>query len=145
MYQSNGVKRERSDWRDQALSHRHRDWGYDCPAVDVDFLLIEFHQGEPKALIEYKAEWAQMPNDRALRAMRALANNSKIPLFVVFYNSEHWWFRVVPCNAWARAAVNTITTLSEHQYVALLYRVRGAVFPRALAATLNTYIPPKNY
>lgn len=137
------VKPERSHWRDQALSLRHRSWGYDCPAIDIDFFLVEFHEGEPKALIEYKSEWAQMPNDRALRAMRQLANNSKIPLFVVFYNSGDWWFRVVPCNAWARAAVHNIVTFSEHDYVRLLYKVRGIPFPCEVAATLNTYTPSR--
>ena len=33
------VRAERTHWRDEALSERHRLWGYDCPAVDVDFLL----------------------------------------------------------------------------------------------------------
>jgi len=30
---------ERTGFRDEALSRRHREWGINCPAVDVDWLL----------------------------------------------------------------------------------------------------------
>jgi hypothetical protein len=59
---------ERTGWRDEELSLRHRlYWGRDCPAVDVDFMLsdapemfddnfrlVEYYHSKPKALIEYK-------------------------------------------------------------------------------------------
>ena len=34
------VRPERTGWRDEKLSQRHRMWGWDCPAVDIDFLLL---------------------------------------------------------------------------------------------------------
>ena len=48
------VKKERNGWRDEAISLRHRLWGWDCPCVDIDFLLIEFDKSLPVALVEYK-------------------------------------------------------------------------------------------
>ena len=47
------VRQERTGWRDEALSKRHRDWGWDCPAIDIDFLMIEYDKGKSVALVEY--------------------------------------------------------------------------------------------
>lgn len=30
---------ERTGWRDEEISARHRIWGVNCPAVDLDFLM----------------------------------------------------------------------------------------------------------
>jgi hypothetical protein len=45
------VKKERSGWRDLELSGRHRRWGWDCPAVDLDFLFLEYDKGKAVALV----------------------------------------------------------------------------------------------
>ena len=50
------AKAENTFWRDGALSLRHKKWGYDLPALDMDFLMIEYDHGIPVALIEYKLE-----------------------------------------------------------------------------------------
>ena len=50
--------KERTGWRDQALSERHRAWGWDCPALDMDFVMIEYDNGKATALVEYKHEQA---------------------------------------------------------------------------------------
>ena len=52
------VKEERSGWRDEMLSQRHRDWGFNCPAIDIDFLLIEYNSAKVKALVEYNMDEA---------------------------------------------------------------------------------------
>lgn len=36
------VAEERNGWRDERISKRHRQWGRDCPAVDIDFLMLEY-------------------------------------------------------------------------------------------------------
>lgn len=51
---------ERTGWRDQEISRRHRRWGFHCMATDVDFLLVEHHVGMPIALVEYK-HWRARP------------------------------------------------------------------------------------
>ena len=38
---------EWSGWRDQELSRRHQRWGFACPAVDLDFVLVEFGLAAP--------------------------------------------------------------------------------------------------
>ena len=63
-YKTNGVRAERTGWRDQALSDRHREWGFNCPSVDLDFLMVEYNIGLPVALVEYKNERAWMPDFR---------------------------------------------------------------------------------
>jgi hypothetical protein len=55
------VAKERSGWRDLELSQRHRAWGFDVPAVDIDYFLA-YDNGKAVALIEYKHERAQ-PQD----------------------------------------------------------------------------------
>lgn len=45
---------ERSGWRDMELSGRHRIWGFNCPAVDLDFLMVEYNLGIAIAVVEYK-------------------------------------------------------------------------------------------
>lgn len=49
---------ERTGWRDENLSRRHREWGFHCPAVDLGFLLIEYDTGE--------AHSSSHPGERAI-------------------------------------------------------------------------------
>ena len=77
------VAQERSGWRDEGISLRHRKWGWDCPAVDIDFLLIEYDHGKAIALVEYKNEHA--PRQRGAtsashRAIADLASKAGLPL-----------------------------------------------------------------
>ena len=48
------VAPERTGWRDEKISLRHRMWGFDCPAVDVDFVMVEFDRARVVAIVEYK-------------------------------------------------------------------------------------------
>jgi hypothetical protein len=49
---NNYVRPSRRPWRDLRLNERHRDWGRDCPAVNLDF--VEFDNFYPIALMEAK-------------------------------------------------------------------------------------------
>ena len=53
------VRAERTGWRDEELSQEHRKWGFDCPTVDIDFLMLEYDTGRASALVEYKNEHAK--------------------------------------------------------------------------------------
>ena len=44
--------------RDAWLSGRHRVWGSNVPAMDLDFILAEYDRCVPIALIDYKHERA---------------------------------------------------------------------------------------
>ncbi len=76
---------ERTGWRDREISSRHRRWGFHCPGVDLDFLLIEYHRAEPVAIIEYKHHRAARPDlsHPSYRALLALAERvPKLPFLI---------------------------------------------------------------
>ena len=89
------VRAERTEWRDLDLSKRHRAWGFNCPAVDLDFLMVEYNLGKAVAIVEYKHFRARWPNLQhpTYRALADLADNYNglaggLPFFVVFYWPE---------------------------------------------------------
>lgn len=129
------VKRERSDWRDRALSRRHRRWGWNCPAMDIDFL--EFHHGEPVALIECKLEHADPWDLTSLsaRALIRLADRAALPAFYVVRAEDFSWWRVRALNALAcRYLAAEVETRTEPEFVSLLYALRGLNLPPQTAA-----------
>lgn len=88
------LRGERTNWRDVNLSERHRKWGLAVPAVDLDFLLIEYDKGHPSAIIEYKMELAppQFPSHPSYRALATLGDRAGLPVFVVRYAQNFsWW------------------------------------------------------
>ena len=99
-----GTRLERTHWRDETISQRHREWGFDCPCTDVDFLLIEYHIAEPVAIVEYKHSKANFPNlqQSSYRALQRLAERSELPLLLTFYWPDIWAFRVYPLNKLAK-------------------------------------------
>jgi len=122
---------ERTGWRDQSLSERHRSWGANCPAVDLDFVLIEFHHARPVALVEYKHRRARPtdPTHPTIRTLVELADGYRhgpLPCAVVRYDSDPWTFEVQPLNAAAEAVFGPTRgrTLTEQEYVRTLYAVR---------------------
>lgn len=127
------VREERTLWRDQALSERHRQWGWDCPAVDIDFLLLEFDQGKAVALIEYKNEHAapQHASHPSYKALIDLGDRAGIPVFAVRYADDFSWWRVSPLSRVARKYLTFTQTITETEWVQFLYRLRGRVQTRA--------------
>lgn len=125
------VSRERSGWRDSALSERHRQWGFHVPAVDIDFLLVEYTAGEPRALIEYKHEQAALvPATSAnLKAISRLADWASLPAFVVRYADNLSWYRVRALNVLAREMLPEAEGMTEDEYVAFLYQLRSRESP----------------
>lgn len=134
MNQLNGtkeVKKERSGWRDMELSERHRRWGWDCPAVDLDALFLEYDKGQPVAIVEYKNEnartqWASHPT---YQAMINLGNRASIPVFGVRYATDFSWWRVVALNEHARVWLPEVEAMSEYEWVSFLYLIRGREMP----------------
>ena len=94
---------ERCGYRDEKLSERHGTWGFDCPAVDLDFVLVEYNRGKPCALIEYKHKNTAEPNRNhpSYKALVALANGCKIPCLIAIYDPDDWTFKVIPLNSFA--------------------------------------------
>ena len=125
------VKKERTGWRDEELSRRHRMWGWDCPAVDIDFLLLEYDKGIPCALVEYKNEHAapQYPSHPSYKALAFLSTHSNIPFFAVRYSTDFSNFKVIPLNDIANNIIKDRPTLTEKEYVTFLYKLRGRSVP----------------
>ena len=128
------VRNERTGWRDLDLSERHRNWGWDCPAVDLDFLFLEYDRGKASALIEYKNEYAkpQMATHPTYQALIDLGTRADVPVFAVRYASDFSWWKVIPLNKRAKEWVPERLTLNEHEYVSLLYKIRGYDLPKSV-------------
>lgn len=144
-HDESGVRKERSGWRDEEISNRHRLWGFNCPCVDLDFLVAEYNVGLPVALIEYKHFKAGVPNLKhpTYRALSALCdgyNNKPLPFFVARYWPEFWAFKVTPVNAASQYLVKR-EILSEADYVKGLYILRRLVIEEQVLKKLNTIIP----
>lgn len=157
-YNDDRVKLERTGFRDQQLSARHRDWGFDVPAVDIDWTVLEYDARVPKAIVEYKRglSWLERANDRSnLAALSDLATGYRncgdsectacrpggIPFVLVRYMPGPWRFKMEPRNA---RAVHLISTkivnliLTEAKYVEFLYWLSGKKLPADVTARLDS-------
>lgn len=144
---SDGVRLERTGWRDQEISNRHREWGFNCPAADLDFLVVEYNIGKPVALIEYKHHLANTPDIKhaTYRALKDLADGYRgqpLPFLVGFYWPDIWAFRVWPINDIAKTAFEWDEICSEYEYVRRLYRLRRLALTRELEGRLSKQLPP---
>jgi len=133
------VKKERTGWRDMGLSERHRHWGWDCPAVDLDFLFLEYDKGKAVALVEYKHERAapQRASHPTYQAMIDLGNRAGVPVFCARYADDFSWWRVTPLNAEAKKWLPERAEMSEREYVTFLYHIRGYELPQKVFADLQ--------
>jgi len=132
---------ERTNWRDEDLSKRHRLWGYDCPAVDLDFVLTEYDNGTPCALIDYKYRTAlRWDNADANSVVLAkLGVMARLPAAIVTYHDDPWQFCWHPLNEEARSLMRGTRgrVLNEKQYVAGLYALRGRTLPTQVSDRLD--------
>lgn len=123
------VKQERTGWRDLRLSQRHRLWGFNCPALDID-CFIEYDNGEPAALIEYKNERAgEQTHSASYKALWMTAERADLPHFVVWYSSDFSRWTVYPVGINAAQFLSEKATYNEAGYVSFLYRIRGRTMP----------------
>ncbi len=136
------VRPERTGWRDEALSRRHRRWGWDCPAADLDFLFMEYDRGKAAAIVEYKNEHAapQYACHPTYRAMIDLGNKAGIPVFVCRYSDDFTEWKAVPLNDKAREFLPERKTLTEQEWVRLLYSIRGYDVPQEVLDDIHTEI-----
>lgn len=126
------VIQERSGWRDLRLSQRHRNWGWDCPAVDLDFLFLEYDRGKATALVEYKHEKAkpQIATHPTYQAMIDLGDRAKVPVFACRYSDDFSKWFIIPLNPIAKSFLNERTTMTEEEWVTFLYKIRGYDLPQ---------------
>jgi hypothetical protein len=138
-----------SDADANPLGLRHRLYGFEVPAVDVDFLLCEYSNNLPKALIEYKhrsaaserCKWNgnQVPRilfKSAIATLRMLAERACLPFYVAFYD-EDWTYEVYQLHDAERYCVHR-HDFTETEYVEFLYKLRGMKMPEELHGKLNS-------
>ena len=143
--------------RDAWLSGRHRMWGRDVPAMDLDFILAEYDRCVPMALIDYKHEHGAINFQSAnIRTLVALGDMAGIPAFIVRYGhskqDEWWgdvpedsvpWFQVIPLNVYAHGkdmpSNSNNTKLSELVFVTWLYDLRGRKIPQDIVNKLTEH------
>lgn len=136
------VKKERSGWRDLALNERHRQWGWDCPVVDLDFLFLEYDRGQPVAIVEYKNEHARIQHSchPTYQALINLGTRASIPVFASRYSDDFSKWVVVPLNEFAKQHLAVKTTMTEREWVSFLYKIRGYVAPKQLLDGLTVEV-----
>jgi hypothetical protein len=149
-YSADGVRQDRTGWRDQQISERHRQWGIDCPAVDLDLLMVEYNFGRPAGLVEYKHHLCDPARIElahpTYRALCELANSAGIPFLVARYWPGIWAFEIMPVNPAAKAWFRENEQLTEEQFVERLYELRQQSLNDSLRdrLNLNTEMPPWN-
>lgn len=139
------VSPERTGWRDEGISRRHRLWGVDCKATDIDFVLAEYYEKENQihlaALIEYKNEHAQKLKINSLqcRTYIELATRADLPFYIVFYNDDFKNFYVVCGNSLARRKLGCKRRhMSEYEYIKFLYKLRDLnTIPKKVLENIN--------
>lgn len=140
------VRKDRTGWRDESISLRHREWGFNCPAVDLDFLVVEYNFGKPVALIEYKHYKYDRQNlntnHATYRALLALADAAVLPFAVAVYWPDTWAFCIKPVNDLAMKWFSTWEPLTEREYVERLYAMRSMIITKELAGKLHGELPP---
>lgn len=122
------VRSERTGWRDENLSQRHRRWGWNCPAVDLDFLFLEYDKGKATAVVEYKHERAapQYRTHPTYQAIINLCDRARLPCIGCRYAGDFSWFRVSALNDMAKPWIpDANTEMTEMEWIKLLYRIRG--------------------
>lgn len=137
---------ERTGWRDEEISRRHRVWGVNCPACDIDLPLVEYNLGLPAALIEYKHCMAKKPDLRhpTYRALWDLADGYKkdpLPFLIATYQPDIWSFRVTPVNNAAFRYFDFNEQVTEREFVRRLYEMRKYVLDKHLWRRLNDTLP----
>lgn len=137
---------ERTGWRDQEISNRHRRWGFEAQATDLDLLLCEYHLGQPCALIEYKHEkagWPDLDHPNYV-ALRRLADERECPLpfAVVRYWPATWAMHVRSVNDAARRVFGAEERMSEREFVERMYALRSATVRANVLSHLSDVQPP---
>jgi len=143
---------ERTGWRDEEISKRHRNfWGPGCHAIDLDFIMIEHHFGKVVALIDYKHHHAARPcenfreENKNFKACASMADKSEVPFMIVYYWPPTYAVRVYPGNTIADSYFRApYQDLCERDFVSGLHQLREIVLTERIAANLHTELPPSD-
>lgn len=124
------VKPRLTNFGDGPISDWHRETlGYDMPAVDIDFLLVEYDQGLPCAVLDYKHSNAKVIayTHPSVRALRELCNERQyaLPYFTVKYAEDMKFFQVFPMNqAGLREIAAPYKVMADEEFIEFQQRLR---------------------
>jgi|SRR5271157_417090 len=118
------------------MSLRHREWGLNCPAVDLDYLLIDFNHCVPVCILEYKY-MTSPTNDSNTTATLRLAEHCGIPYFGAQYNNRAWWF-IVSAYRIGQGIVpgDEKKRYNEQSFREFLYELRDRAVAKNIKSTL---------
>lgn len=125
------VKKENTFWRNGKLSQRHREWGIDCSATDIDALIfLEYQQNgyrnvRNSAIVEYKSVHAKETSPSQIIALDNLSMQAMLPFWLTRYSDDLSRYWVTPTNDLAKKILSATCELSEEEYVKLMYTIRG--------------------
>jgi hypothetical protein len=148
------VKAERTGWRDLGFSQHHRGWGFDCPAQDVDFLLIEYDRAKAVAFVEYKSykstTFGSFIGSAGHKALGDVATDARRPAFIVLYSENFDWYVVHSLNTFAEKQLlksnyhPRFQYMDELSYVSFLYAMRQKPCPVDVKMRCQTRpVPPE--
>lgn len=123
---------ERTGWRDEAFSKRHRFYGKKLGLVNIDGVwCFSAGNGLPKALVEFKNENAEPLSRESyeFKVLFNLAQKSELPAFIIRYKSNFSEYMVTPINGKAKIILDKRTIFTELEYVKFEYRARGLMPP----------------
>jgi hypothetical protein len=132
------AREERNGWRDEAISRLHRQFGFDYPAVDIDFLLCEYDEGIPVAIIEHKCiGWKEQKKwHPSFSAVRSIADTARIPFWLCEYAADLSFFQLSRMNSIALSMCPKELRLTQDGYRKFLERLRaGSSFRAVESAT----------
>ena len=134
---------ERTGWRDQELSARHRKWGDRLYVVDVDFLMVEYCARRAGMMVDYKHHVARSSvdeNTASHQALAWLADGRSIPFVICIYNLdiEEPLFEVLPVNQTAKDYFVEPYVLTEENWIHFQHHLRGLAQDEELKCILES-------
>jgi hypothetical protein len=122
---------------DMSISPRHRNWGFNCPVMNLDCLMYEYDNKQPVSLIDFKCRGPSDGDTTSAnaQALANLASSATIPAYIVYYDNLNWRFRSTPLNALGKIKLGECSEFTAMQevdeitFVGFLYALRGRSLP----------------
>ena len=133
---------ERTGWRDERISARHRLWGEDLYFTDIDFCGIEYYSKKGILLVDYK-DWHKKDglyiHGAGHKALGWLADGRNIPACIVIYqlDVQPHSFEIIPLNDSALRYFGPRQIVSEEQWIKYQYHLRGLAIDEQFKQTIE--------
>lgn len=127
------MRKTDSGWRDAGLASWHESRGIGCPAPGITFAMVEYDRGQPVGIVNYVRRGETLPRGedvaRTYAGFGELSGpNGPLPFLTAVYDPYNWAMTLYAHNSVARAVADMdgkVTRVSEYEFAAILYRMRG--------------------